>query len=243
MPIVPINRPRPIPPSRYSTPEFPAKSVGVPAAPTRSRIRPLNPESAPVPIIRTRTTAAPAALPAPPVAPADAALPPPGAPPKVKQGRGHPPVEHQFKKGNKGGPGRPKGSKNHTTVMKELFEKKRTVRIDGVERVATQHEILAQLRFKQALEGKEKPLAQLLGEAARLYPANDPGEAGSGAAAIPLSPAEQMILDQMLETMGLPPMAIANLPGSKPLEEFLGPVEDANVADEADDAADTQESL
>lgn len=39
-----------------------------------------------------------------------------------RRGRGFPPVEHQYKPGNKGGPGRPRGSKNRATLFREAFE-------------------------------------------------------------------------------------------------------------------------
>jgi hypothetical protein len=143
------------------------------------------------------------------ISPAEEAVPP------RKVGRGHPPVEHQFRKGGKPGPGRPKGSKNHDTKLKERFETKRVVRIGGVEQIASLHDILIDLQFKAALEGKEKPQQSLLDEAKRLYPASD--DTGQAQGAIkPLSPSDQARLDKMFADLDLAPMIAAALPQSDP---------------------------
>lgn len=157
--------------------------------------------------------------------------PPEQTPEPRKVGRGHPPVEHQFKKGNKGGPGRPKGSKNHDTKLKERFETKRTVKINGVEQVATQHDILVDLRFKQALEGKDKAHQYLLGEAARLYPANDETTHAVGPARA-LTRGEEALLQQLLSDMNLPAMIPAALPQTVTL---LNAPSGERVDQEADD--------
>lgn len=52
--------------------------------------------------------------------------------PKYEVGRGKPPKETQFKKGTSGNPkGRPKGSKNIRTILKEQFLKPVTVTQNG----------------------------------------------------------------------------------------------------------------
>lgn len=43
-------------------------------------------------------------------------------------GYGRPPVKHQFQPGNKGGPGRPKGSKSQDTLLREELAAKQSVR-------------------------------------------------------------------------------------------------------------------
>jgi len=47
-------------------------------------------------------------------------------------GYGKPPVEHQFKKGNAGGPGRPKRSKNRKTMFLEEADRYLLNKVDGV---------------------------------------------------------------------------------------------------------------
>ena len=99
------------------------------------------------------------------------------------------------------------------------------MRINGVERLATQREILVDIRFKQALEGKEKAMAHLLSEAARIFPANDDGNGFT--AALPVTRAEQAILDQILSMTGLAPVLNGELPlTSGTLHEFLGDPDD-----------------
>lgn len=44
---------------------------------------------------------------------------------KTEVGYGRPPQEHQFKRGQSGNPkGRPKGSKNESTILREILEHK-----------------------------------------------------------------------------------------------------------------------
>lgn len=145
-------------------------------------------------------------------------------------GYGKPPLHTRFAKGSRGGPGRPKGVKNHDTLLKDRFEKKRAIKIDGVERIVTQHELLVDLQSQHAMKGKEKPQQFLLGEAKRLYSAND--DAGPVAAA-PLSPSEQALFDQLFATLNLTPM----VPGSLP-EAPAGSPPDADLDEEPDDEED-----
>jgi hypothetical protein len=223
MAIVPINRPRPD--IKAAVPASSAPS-NVPAGGTRTDIPDLPRRKR---IAAGASTVTPAAA-RPSEAPSRSSETP------RKVGRGHPPVEHQFKKGNKGGPGRPKGSKNHDTKLRERFEKTRLIKIDGIEKVASQHDILIDLRFKQALGGNEKAQHSLLGEGARLYPASDDDVSVGGVKA--LTRAEQVLFAEMLAEMNLPPMVPANLPQLQSSLDYPEEPEEAGEDDPSDEEHD-----
>lgn len=48
----------------------------------------------------------------------------------------NPPIEHQFKSGWEGGPGRPKGSKNFSTILEEFLGEATEVEKDGRKLIA-----------------------------------------------------------------------------------------------------------
>lgn len=76
-----------------------------------------------------------------------------------RRGRGFPPVEHQYKPGNKGGPGRPKGAKNRATLFREEFDKPRMIKVKGRRKSMTATQIgYRQLATKMA-EGDLKAIA------------------------------------------------------------------------------------
>ena len=111
-----------------------------------------------------------------------------------ERGYCRPPVEHQFK--GKPGPGRPKGSLSHDTIVRRHYDQKRKIKVDGKEELVPVRELFVMTRVKHALEGKLAPLKEALAESARLYPdpqiapaANDPTE---------LSAAEQEMINALV---------------------------------------------
>lgn len=142
------------------------------------------------PLIRARTRLAPAAEanpPAPPVAalPSNSGEPPvePGAvtPPASAKwagrkeydvGRNKPPKEHQFKPGNNANPkGRPKGSKNLATILKEKLDKTLRVNWQGKSQKMSVGEVgLTRLVTKFAETGDPKLLLAI----DKILPASSP---------------------------------------------------------------------
>ena len=94
-------------------------------------------------------------------------------------GYGKPPRHSQFKKGQSGNPqGRPKGSHNFSTDLKETLEKLIRITDHGKPRtVSTQLAALMRLR-EQALGGRARALDRLL-EYARLFNDDEMAEAAS----------------------------------------------------------------
>lgn len=92
------------------------------------------------------------------------------------------PEHSRFKAGNPGGPGRPRKSRNHDTIVKEQLEEKRTLTIDGKVKSLSQREILLKMLMKAAMGGDLRAIKMLLDEAARLYPEpSPPAQAGDSA--------------------------------------------------------------
>jgi hypothetical protein len=83
-------------------------------------------------------------------------------------GFGKPPVETRFKKGRSGNPGgRPRGSRNFKTDLREELAEPVNVREDGrVRTVSSQRAAMKQLRAK-ALKGDQRALDRLLAFAER----------------------------------------------------------------------------
>ena len=86
-------------------------------------------------------------------------------------GFGRPPADHRFKKGGAGGPGRPKGSRSHDSILREALSEKRPVRIDGQERNLPLRKLVVLKTVKDAAEGTDRHARKyVLDESARLFP-------------------------------------------------------------------------
>ncbi len=116
-------------------------------------------------------------------------------------GYGKPPVEHQFKRGNPGGPGRTPGKKSPDTLLKAELSKKRVVRVGGRDRTVTNLELASTLLVSTALEKRDfKQLLALIGEARRVHP--EPVEEPSEHRAV--NPEmERTIMSQLLDQLQL----------------------------------------
>ena len=98
---------------------------------------------------------------------------------KYDVGYAKPPKHSRFKKGRSGNPkGRPKGSRNFSTDVKETLEEPVRVTSQGKARtVSTQHAALMRLKEK-ALGGDARALDRVI-ELARLYNDDEMAEAAS----------------------------------------------------------------
>ena len=82
-----------------------------------------------------------------------------------------PPIKHRFKAGGKGGPGRPKGSRDFDTIMRKIFNEKREVTISGKKRLISRLEMYVISAAKDAIDGTDRGMRrQILSELKRLYP-------------------------------------------------------------------------
>ena len=85
----------------------------------------------------------------------------PGAPPSSSRsgdpvesstdyeiGRGRPPAHSRFRPGGKGGPGRPKGSKNRATLFAEAMDSQRPVTVEGRKKRMSAPEFLRGFQLK-----------------------------------------------------------------------------------------------
>lgn len=109
-----------------------------------------------------------------------------------KVGYCRPPVEHQFK--GRPGPGRPRGSLSHDTIMRRNLAQTRKVKIDGKVKVMPMREYLVMTQIKLAAEGKLAALKLILAESARLYPDRPVVETDHGSSA-ELTATDQAIID------------------------------------------------
>lgn len=83
-------------------------------------------------------------------------------------GKGRPPRHSQFKAGNAGGPGRPKGSKNRATLFEEAFDKPREVTIEGRKRKMTAQQLGYQQLSIKVAKGELKALCRTVQAALNL---------------------------------------------------------------------------
>ena len=71
--------------------------------------------------------------------------------------------EHEFKKGQSGNPnGRPKGSRNLTTILREMLEEEIEVNVDGVKTKKQFQEVIVRKLLQKANEGNLKAIEQIL---------------------------------------------------------------------------------
>ena len=128
--------------------------------------------------------------------------PPPNTSSEV--GYGKPPKEHQFKKGQSGNPkGRPKGSKNVTTLIEETLAAEIEYREKGRTKRATAKELIVRKMCEKALKGDLRAARELLNrlEAAEAKrSAASPAETASLEA---IDAEDRAILARSLETQAL----------------------------------------
>ncbi len=79
-----------------------------------------------------------------------------------KVGYKRPPKEHQFKPGGRGGPGRPKGSKNLKNLIHKHAARKISVKLDGRSVTLSSGEALLLRVFRDGIAGKPSAMKQVL---------------------------------------------------------------------------------
>jgi hypothetical protein len=78
-------------------------------------------------------------------------------------GYGKPPAQHQFRAGQSGNPrGRPKGAKNESTILREIFQRKIETRTNGRVRKITVLEGILLRMTEDSLKGNVKSAGFLL---------------------------------------------------------------------------------
>jgi hypothetical protein len=106
-------------------------------------------------------------------------------------GHGKPPKTTQFKKGRSGNPkGRPKGSKNYSTIVSKALKQPVHITKSGVPKTVTALEAVVLTTVKDALGGNRRAQLQVTSWGEQVF-AEDPSKASSDT----LSRNEQLILD------------------------------------------------
>lgn len=147
-------------------------------------------------------------------------------------GYGKPPKKHQFPKGQSGNrKGRPEGSRNFKTEVKETLKMPVSLKEQGQnKRVSTQKAALMRLR-ERALNGDQRALDRLL-DLARTYN----GEDAEAEAAEALTPDDQAVLDNYLARNSRNTVSNDDAPKDEPSNDD-GSAQDDGQPGEGDDDA------
>ena len=117
--------------------------------------------------------------------------------PDYQVGYGRPPQHTRFKKGESGNPtGRPKGSKNLTTLLEKELKQRVMITENGRRRSITKQEAMVKHLVNKAVSG-DRPLMQLLLEEIRLLEAR----AASSPSGTNLDEADREVMRQIQERM------------------------------------------
>ena len=117
--------------------------------------------------------------------------------PDYQVGYGKPPQHTRFKKGESGNPtGRPKGSKNLTTLLEKELKQRVVVTENGRRRSITKQEAMVKHLVNKAVSG-DRPLMQLLLDEIRLLEAR----AASSPSGTNLDEADREVMRQIQERM------------------------------------------
>jgi len=94
-------------------------------------------------------------------------------------GYGHPPTIRRFKQGQSGNPrGRPRGSKNRKTIVRQIAEEMHTVAEDGQRRRRSTLELMLLALRNRSLEGDVRAFRALRKFLARFEPQDTPSKLG-----------------------------------------------------------------
>ena len=112
-----------------------------------------------------------------------------------------PPEQTQFRKGCKPGPGRPKGSLSHDTLLKRQLDQKQLVRINGREKNLSLRELIVTRAVMAAVEGKDRDARKyVLAESARLYATLD-NTADVGADGRDLNASDALTMQEFMDDL------------------------------------------
>jgi len=105
----------------------------------------------------------------PPVAPEDLD---PATAPEERVGYGRPPLRNRFKPGQSGKPkGRPRGSRNTSTIVSEVLDRKITIKSGGRRKQVQIREVMITCAVEAGLQGNLKAMELVLKHDARTSPA------------------------------------------------------------------------
>jgi hypothetical protein len=110
-----------------------------------------------------------------------------------KIGRGRPPAQHQFKKGQSGNPkGRPKGVRNLKIELEDELNEKIKVIEGGKETFISKQRAIVKALVAKAIKGDARAATAVLAIRARLI--EDQGDSG-----VDISDSDKTLLDEFLE--------------------------------------------
>jgi len=116
-------------------------------------------------------------------------------------GYGKPPKEHQFKKGQSGNlKGRPKGSKNGSTMLQEQFFSSVTITENGRRKRVPALEVMFRCLIKAAIEGDGRSQDRVIKLLA--YADADASDAEQDAQVVKIDKTDEAILRHFLESRG-----------------------------------------
>jgi len=93
--------------------------------------------------------------------------------PSYEVGYGKPPKHSQFKPGNKQGKGRPRGSRNVKSIVRDVLEDKVPVKINGKTRKVSPIELGVRQLVRKANAGDLKAISHVLALGERYSPPDD----------------------------------------------------------------------
>lgn len=133
-----------------------------------------------------------------------------------KVGYGKPPKASQFVPGQSGNPmGRPKGSKNFSTILQKELASRVDVKVNGKDRRITKQEAVAMQMVNRAATGDPRVTTMLLKHAL----GDERADGGVDAANEPFEPVDDLVLDSIvrrIRSMSPPdvmePLSDPNLP-------------------------------
>jgi len=107
-----------------------------------------------------------------------------------------PPKHSQFKKGNKQGKGRPRGSRNMKSIVRDVLEDKIPVKINGKTRKVSPVELGLRQLVRKANAGDLKAISQVLTLGERYSPPDDDAPIPEAEAAYALETIKHYLLMQ-----------------------------------------------
>lgn len=158
-----------------------------------------------------------------------------------------PPVHGQFK--GKPGPGRPKGTKSQDSLMREMLEAKRKVRVDGRTRSRANRELINEMQLKLAFDKNLKAILSLQAEAKRLYPERDSAETTAVPPMADIRDMDRQLMAMVSGLMGigeaLPALDLVGTPADLPADnagdtEPWEDEQDWDAPDEPEEPSDGQ---
>jgi Family of unknown function (DUF5681) len=113
-------------------------------------------------------------------------------------GHGKPPIHARFPKGHSGNPkGRPKGTKNLSTIVNRAIDERVTVKENGRQRKITKREAMFTQLANKAASGDHRSIQLLLN-----YLQQDQARsAGSNSEPTPMDTDDQQVLDGMIQRL------------------------------------------